>query len=81
VGRIIGDEIDGADGVTMNIAEVTHATNEQTRGFQEVKCALSQPDEMVQQNAALVEPSTAAATALRAQANSLATSVGQFKLD
>jgi len=36
---------------------------------------------MVQQNAALVEQSTAATVALRDQAMSLAQAVGQLKLD
>jgi methyl-accepting chemotaxis protein len=36
---------------------------------------------MVQQNAALVEQSTAAAAALQSQAVSLASAVTQFKLD
>lgn len=35
---------------------------------------------MVQQNAALVEQSTAAAAALQTQAGSLAGAVGQFRL-
>jgi methyl-accepting chemotaxis protein len=45
-----------------------------------VNRAVTQLDEMVQQNAALVEQSTAAATALQTQANALATTVGQFKV-
>jgi methyl-accepting chemotaxis protein len=36
---------------------------------------------MVQQNAALVEESTAAASTLQSQANDLANAVGQFKID
>jgi methyl-accepting chemotaxis protein len=36
---------------------------------------------MVQQNAALVEESTAAASTLKSQANDLANAVGQFKID
>jgi methyl-accepting chemotaxis protein len=46
-----------------------------------VNRAVSQLDEMVQQNAALVEESTAAAAALRGQATNLAAAVGQFRLD
>jgi methyl-accepting chemotaxis protein len=80
-GETMSEIVTNVSNVTTIIAEVTHATDEQTRGIQEVNRAVSQLDEMVQQNAALVEQSTAAATALRAQANSLATSVGQFKLD
>ena len=55
--------------------------DEQTRGIQEVNRAVAQLDEMVQQNAALVEESTAAASTLQSQANDLANAVGQFKID
>ncbi|HKR43351.1 MAG TPA: methyl-accepting chemotaxis protein [Paraburkholderia sp.] len=80
-GETMSEIVTNVSNVTTIIEEVTHAADEQTRGIQEVNLAVSQLDEMVQQNAALVEQSTAAATALRAQANSLAVSVGQFKLD
>jgi methyl-accepting chemotaxis protein len=45
-----------------------------------VNRAVAQLDEMVQQNAALVEQSAAAASALQTQANELASAVGQFKV-
>ena len=80
-GETMSEIVTNVSNVTTIISEVTHATDEQTRGIQEVNRAVSQLDEMVQQNAALVEQSTAAATALRAQANNLANSVGQFRLD
>ncbi|XQU75531.1 Methyl-accepting chemotaxis protein [Cupriavidus sp. H18C2] len=53
----------------------------QTRGIQEVNVAVSQLDQMVQQNAALVEQSTAAAAALQGQAATLADVVRTFRLD
>lgn len=43
--------------------------------------AVSQLDQMVQQNAALVEQSTAAAAALQGQAATLADVVRTFRLD
>ncbi|RQR44350.1 methyl-accepting chemotaxis protein [Burkholderia sp. Bp9140] len=66
--------------VTTIISEITDAANEQTRGIHEVSRAVTQLDEMVQQNAALVEQSTAAAATLQMQANSLADTVGKFKI-
>ncbi|VXC78147.1 hypothetical protein BURKHO8Y_350010 [Burkholderia sp. 8Y] len=42
--------------------------------------AVAQLDETVQQNAALVEQSAAAASALHTQANELASGVGQFRV-
>ena len=50
-------------------------------GIQEVNHAVAQLDEMVQQNAALVEESTAAAATLQTQANALASTVGQFTIE
>jgi methyl-accepting chemotaxis protein len=63
------------------ISGIARATTEQTRGIQEVNVAVRQLDDMVQQNAALVEQSAAASTALQAQANALASTIGRFKVD
>lgn len=65
--------------VTGIIPKITHAAMEQTRGIQAVNKVVSQLYETVQQNAALMEQSTAAAAALRTQAVSLAGAVGQFR--
>ncbi|MBY4898776.1 methyl-accepting chemotaxis protein [Cupriavidus sp. AU9028] len=67
--------------VTSVISEILHAAQEQTRGIQEVNAAVGQLDQMVQQNAALVEQSTAAAATLQDQAGRLASVVRTFKLD
>ncbi|GJG94652.1 methyl-accepting chemotaxis protein [Cupriavidus pauculus] len=67
--------------VTQIISEITSAAREQTRGIQEVNVAVGQLDQMVQQNAALVEQSTAAAAALQGQAATLADVVRTFRLD
>ncbi|MBI0329740.1 methyl-accepting chemotaxis protein [Burkholderia plantarii] len=75
------DEIVGnVANVTTIISEIRHASGEQTRGIQEVNRAVTQLDEMVQQNAALVEQSTAAAAALQSQAKMLTATVGRFRL-
>ncbi|WP_019449785.1 methyl-accepting chemotaxis protein [Cupriavidus sp. BIS7] len=83
--RMSGDtmrEIVGNVGrVTQIISEITHAAREQTRGIQEVNLAVSHLDQMVQQNAALVEQSTAAAAALQTQASTLAEVVRTFRLE
>ena len=67
--------------VTDIMAEITHATQEQTGGIEQVNLAIGQMDEATQQNAALVEESAAAATSMREQAAKLAQVVGVFKLD
>jgi methyl-accepting chemotaxis protein len=63
------------------IGEITAAANEQSGGIHQVNDAVTQLDQMTQQNAALVEESAAAAQSLSEQAVRLAHTVGQFRLD
>ncbi|WP_434926305.1 methyl-accepting chemotaxis protein [Shewanella sp. HL-SH2] len=94
VGKINnGNELVGKSGDTMKeivtsikrvndiMAEIAAASSEQATGLDEVGKAVSQMDEMTQQNAALVEEAAAAAESLLSQAAQLATNVSQFKLD
>jgi methyl-accepting chemotaxis protein len=62
------------------ISEITHAATEQSAGIGEVNTAVTQLDQMTQQNAALVEESAAAAESLKDQASRLSQMVGAFKL-
>jgi methyl-accepting chemotaxis protein len=80
-GATMKEIVGSVNSVTTIMAEISGASDEQTRGIQEVNRAVAQLDEMVQQNAALVEESTAAASTLKSQANDLANAVGQFKID
>lgn len=66
--------------VSDMIGEITAASTEQSDGIGQVNAAVGQLDQMTQQNAALVEQSTAAAESLREQAQRLAQVVGSFKL-
>ncbi|WP_370681273.1 methyl-accepting chemotaxis protein [Comamonas sp. GB3 AK4-5] len=66
--------------VTDLIAEITAASNEQRDGIGQVNSAISNLDQMTQQNAALVEESAAAATAMREQALRLEEVVAVFKV-
>ena len=67
--------------VTDIMAEITHASAEQTGGIEQVNAAIGQMDEATQQNAALVEESAAAAGAMQEQAAKLAQVVGVFKVE
>ena len=90
--EIGGNLVDGA-GSTMNevvqaiarvadiMSEITAASVEQSNGIEEVNLAVTQMDEMTQQNSALVEQSAAAAESLKDLATQLADTVGQFRLD
>jgi hypothetical protein len=62
------------------MGEITAASQEQSSGIEEVNRAISQMDEMTQQNAALVEQAAAAAESMQEQAVKLAQAVSVFKL-
>ncbi|GJI99788.1 methyl-accepting chemotaxis protein [Duganella rhizosphaerae] len=63
------------------MGEITAATQEQSNGIEEVNQAITQMDEMTQQNAALVEEAAAAAESMQEQAELLAQAVSIFKLN
>jgi len=66
--------------VTDIMGEISAASNEQASGVAEVGAAVTQMDQVTQQNAALVEEMAAAASSLRGQAQELVQTVGVFKL-
>ncbi len=63
------------------MSEIAAASQEQSLGIEQVNQAITQMDEVTQQNAALVEEAAAAAGSLEEQAASLVREVGVFKLD
>ncbi|MDM8357659.1 methyl-accepting chemotaxis protein [Pandoraea communis] len=66
--------------VTDIMGEISAASVEQSSGIEQVNRAVTQMDEMTQQNAALVEEASAAAAALETQAARLRESVALFRL-
>lgn len=66
--------------VTDIVAEISAASVEQSLGVSQVGQAVSQMDQVTQQNAALVEESAAAATSLSVQTQQLVGAVAVFKL-
>jgi methyl-accepting chemotaxis protein len=75
------DELVGAVQRVKDImGEITTATAEQSDGIAQVNIAIAQLDQVTQQNAALVEQSTAAAESLREQAATLNGAVGTFQV-
>jgi methyl-accepting chemotaxis protein len=60
------------------ISEISSASKEQSTGLSEVNTAVANMDEMTQQNAALVEETTAAAQSLKDQADSLFQQISFF---
>ncbi len=67
--------------VTDIMSEIAAASAEQSTGIEEVNGAVSQMDEMTQQNAALVEQAAAAAESLQDQASVMSQAVAVFKFD
>ncbi len=61
------------------VREISASSQEQATGLAEVNVAVNQMDQVVQQNAAMVEESTAAAHALRGETEELATIVSRFQ--
>ena len=66
--------------VTDIMGEISAASNEQSLGVSQVGEAVTQMDQVTQQNAALVEQMAAAATSLNSQAGDLVHAVSIFKL-
>ena len=79
-----GSTMDSVVGAIQNVSnivgEISMASKEQSTGVGQVGNAVSQMDQVTQQNAALVEESAAAAESLRHQADRLVDSVSVFRL-
>ena len=61
------------------VTEIAASAQEQAVGLQQVNTAVNQMDQVTQQNAAMVEESTAASHSLAGEAVELARLIGQFK--
>ncbi len=66
--------------VTGIIGEISAATEEQRAGIGQINDAVTQMDQVTQQNAALVEQAAAASAAMQDQARQLARVVGVFRM-
>ena len=66
--------------VTDIMSEISAASGEQTAGIEQINEAITQMDQVTQQNAALVEEAAAAAASLQEQAGQLASVVSVFKI-
>ncbi len=65
--------------ITGLVSEISASTLEQATALSEVNTAVNQMDQLTQQNAAMVEQSTAASHALAGDAQNLSTLVARFK--
>ncbi|PXW96167.1 methyl-accepting chemotaxis protein [Sphaerotilus hippei] len=79
-GVTMNEIVSGVQRVSDIIGEITAAATEQSNELGQVNMAVTQLDQMTQQNAALVEQSAAAAESLKDQAVRLASVVTIFRL-
>lgn len=80
-GSTMGEIVASIQQVTSIISEISTASNDQSRGIEEVNRAVAQIDGNTQQNAALVEQAAAAAKSLQDQASHLEALVDAFVLE
>ncbi len=80
-GTTMSEVVDSIRKVSDIVAEIASASGEQSTGIEQVNRAIADMDSSTQHNAALVEESAAAATALSEQADKLAEVVSLFHLD
>jgi aerotaxis receptor len=78
-GKTMDEIVSQVNRVSSLISEIATATNEQSDGISQVSEAIGHLDQVTQQNAALVEQSTAASESLKQQMNRLADAVGVFQ--
>ncbi len=62
------------------VSEISASTQEQSSGLAQVNTAVNQMDQVTQQNAAMVEESTAASHSLAGEADALTAMVSKFKV-
>ena len=79
-GSTMNEIVQSVQRVSDIIGEISSASAEQSDGIGEINTAVTQLDQMTQQNAALVEESAAAADNLKDQAQRLAQAVSVFRL-
>jgi methyl-accepting chemotaxis protein len=80
-GKTMSEVVQSVQSVTDIMSEIAAASSEQHTGIAQINIAITQMDEVTQQNAALVEQATAAAQAMADQADRLRASVSIFKVE
>jgi hypothetical protein len=76
----MGEIVNSVRQVAGIMSEITQASQEQSTGIGQVNTAITQMDQVVQQNASLVEEATAATESMKDQARTLLQTVARFNL-
>jgi len=79
-GATMHEVVDSIKRVTDIMSEIVAASDEQAEGIGQVNHAMTQMDDVTQQNASLVEEAAAAAQSMQEQATHLSQVVGVFQL-
>ena len=79
-GEMLQEIVEAVRKVNQTIGDISVASIEQTSGIEQVNKAVSQMDEMTQQNAALVEEASAAGESMSEQARAMRELLSFFKL-
>ena len=79
-GQTMDEIVSSVQRVTDIMGEITAASQEQTIGIEQINRAVTEMDSVTQQNAALVEESTAAAQSMQQQTGDLSQLVSVFRL-
>jgi methyl-accepting chemotaxis protein len=79
-GSSLTEIVDSIKKVAQIVADIAAASEEQSTGIDQVNTALTQMDEVTQQNSALVEENAATAKTLEQQSAAMNERVGAFKL-
>ncbi|MYM25286.1 HAMP domain-containing protein [Duganella sp. FT135W] len=80
-GQTMEEIVQSISRVTQIMTQISNASEEQSIGIAQVNDAITQMDQVTQQNAALVEEAAAAAESMQEQSAKLADVVSVFKLD
>jgi methyl-accepting chemotaxis protein len=70
----------GVSEINRTVAEIAASATEQANGLQQINVAVNQMDQATQQNAAMVEQSTAASHSLSNEASELQRLIGRFRI-
>lgn len=80
-GNTMQDIVQSIARVSDIVSEIAEASREQSKGLAQINDAVANLDDVTQQNAALVEETSAASTSLQEQANQMAQMSAKFVLE
>jgi methyl-accepting chemotaxis protein len=80
VGTSLGEIVESIRSVASIVADIANASIEQATGIEQINKALTQMDEVTQQNSALVEENAATAKTLEHQAKAMDEQVAYFQI-